>query len=45
MSKYVVEQVVKVNDMEHFCMGTSTPGAVHSIEVLAEHMVEMTSWE
>ena len=39
----VVGQVVKVIKHEHCCTKASNLGAVHSIEVVAEHMVEMTS--
>ena len=27
--------------LEQFCMGASTPGVVHSIEVVAKQMIEM----
>ena len=30
--------------LENCCMGASTPGAVHSTEVVVEQMVEMTGW-
>ena len=30
--------------LEHYYMGASIPGAVHSIKALAEHIVEMTGW-
>ena len=40
----MVGQVVKAIKMEHCCIGASTPGAVHSIEVVVEHMVEMIGW-
>jgi len=42
--KAMVEQVEKAITGEHCCMGASTPGAVHSIEAVAQHMVEMTGW-
>ena len=35
---------MKVIKLENYCMGASTPGVVHSIEVLAEYMIEMTGW-
>ena len=42
--KVVVKMEVKEIKLELCCMGASTPGAVHSTEVVAEHMVEMTGW-
>ena len=42
--KAVVGQVVKAIKLEHCCMGASTPRAVHSTEVMTEHIVEMTGW-
>ena len=35
---------MKVIKLEHYCMGTSITGVVHSTEAVAEHMVEMTGW-
>ena len=35
---------MKAINLEHCCMGASTPGAMHSIEAVAEHMVEITCW-
>ncbi len=41
---FVVGQVVEATKLEHCCIRASTPRVVHSTEVVAEHMVEMTSW-
>lgn len=38
----VIGQVVEVIKLEHYCIGASTPRAMYSTEVVAEHMVEMT---
>lgn len=35
---------MKEINLEHYCMGASTPGVVHSTKVVVEHMVEMTGW-
>jgi len=35
---------VKEIKLEHFYMGASTPGVVHSTEAVEEYMVEMASW-
>lgn len=35
---------MKAIELEHFCMGSSTPGVVHSIEAVKEYMVEMDGW-
>ena len=40
----VVEMEVKAIKLERCCMGTSTPGLVHSIEVVEEYMDEIASW-
>ena len=42
--KFVVGKVVKEIKLLNCCMGASTHGAVHSIEVVVECKVEMTSW-
>ena len=38
----IVGQVVEEIELEHCCIGVSTPGVVYSTEVVAEHKVEMT---
>lgn len=40
----MVGQVVKAIKQENCCTGASILGAVHSTEVVVEHMVEMTVW-
>jgi len=40
----VVGQVVEAIDLEHCCIGASTPGVVHSTKVVAKHKVEMIGW-
>ena len=40
----VVEQVVEAKEWEESCIGASTPDEVHSIEVAAEHRIEMNGW-
>lgn len=40
----MVGQVVKEIKREHNCTRASTPGEMHSTEVVAEHMIEMTGW-
>ncbi len=40
----MVEQLVKEIKLENCCIWVSTPEAVHSIEVVVKHMVEMTGW-
>ena len=30
--------------LEHCCRGASTPGVVHSTEVMEEYIIEMASW-
>ena len=35
---------VKAINLEHCCMGASTPGVMHSTEVVEEYMAEMASW-
>jgi len=35
---------VKEIKLEDYCIGVSTPGVMHSTEVVAKHIVEMTSW-
>ena len=40
----VVGQVVEEIKVDHCCIGASTLRVVHSIEVVAEDMVEMTGW-
>ena len=36
--------MVETIKLEHCYIGASTPGVVHSIEVVVEHMVEMNGW-
>ena len=36
--------MVEAIELEHCCIGASTPGVVYSTEVVAEHKVEMTNW-
>ena len=43
--KVVIEKVVKVINMEHCCMGASTPVMGYSNEVVGEHMAEMIDWQ
>ena len=40
----MVGKVVEAIKLEYFCIGASTTGAVHSTEVVVEHMVEMNYW-
>ena len=40
----VVGQMVEAIELEHFCIGASTPGAMHSTEVVVEHKFEMNGW-
>ena len=40
----VVGQVVEAKVWEESCIGASTPDEVHSIEVVAEHRIEMNGW-
>ena len=36
--------MVEAIKLEHCCIGSSTPRVMHSIEVVVENMIEMTSW-
>jgi len=40
----VVGKVVEEKEQEEICTGASTPDQVHSIEVVAEHRIEMNGW-
>lgn len=40
----MVEMEVKEIRMEHCCMGASTPGVVHSNEVVEDYMAKMVGW-
>ena len=40
----MVGQVVEAIELEHCCIGASTPRVVYSTKVVAEHKVEMTAW-
>jgi len=40
----MVGQVVEEIKLEHYCIGASTPGAMHSNVVVPEHIIEMTGW-
>ena len=35
---------MKAIKLEHYCMGASTPGVVHSTEAGVEHMAKMIGW-
>ena len=36
--------MVQAIELEHCCIGVSIPRVGYSIEVVVEHMVEMTEW-
>ena len=36
--------MVEAIELEHCCIGASTPGVGYSTEVVAEHKVEMNGW-
>ena len=40
MVGYVVEAI----ELEHCCIGASTPGVGYSTELLVQHKVEMIGW-
>ncbi len=40
----VFGQVVKEIKLEYCCTSASTPGVVHSTEIMAEHMIETIGW-
>ena len=40
----MVGQVVEEKEQEESCIGASTPHEMHSIEAIAEHMIEMNGW-
>ena len=36
--------MVEAIELEHYCIGASTPGVVSSIEVVVKRKVEMIGW-